>query len=866
MIRNIVFGLSCLGLPVSGLAVDYLVDVKPVLQARCYACHGALKQKGGLRLDTVTRMREGDVITPGMAAESELVTRIRANSLDDRMPPEGEALSADEISAIIDWINGGAEAPADEVGDQDPRDHWAFVSPEKSEFSAAVVGRSGVRNPIDALIGAKQGELGLTPQPAASDELLIRRVYLDLIGLPPSREERLAFLSDERPDAYERLVDRLLGSPQYGERWGRHWMDVWRYTDWYGLGAQLRFSQKHIWRWRDWIIESLNEDKGYDQMIREMLAGDELAPTDPSVLRATGYLARNYYLFNRDTWLEQTIEHTGQAFLGLTMQCAKCHDHKYDPISQEDYYRFRAFFEPHQVRLDAVPGETDLEADGLPRVFDAHPEAPTYLYRRGSDKDPDKSRVLTSAVPSILAWEELRTEEKALPPEAYFPGLQTFVLGDRLREAERAIERAERGLENCEDVSGCGLAELKLTAAKRRPAALRAAHRADRAQHGLDDSVPADEAIREAAQADQAYQLAAAEAALAEARRAVGTAEEKKRDAAKKQLERAEKELAEREKQFEENPNYYTSLRGSLKALESPAETNDSRRKPYARKTTGRRSALAAWITDQRNPLTARVAVNHIWMRHFGEPLVADVQDFGRRSKEPPLQDVLDFLAVTFMESGWRMKPLHRLMVTSEAYRRSSSAVGAEEETLAADPDNRFLWRRHALRMESQVLRDTMRHLAEQLDLTLGGPTIDPSKGENQGRRSLYFTHSRDDQHRFLSMFDDAEILACYRRSVSIIPQQALALVNSRLSLSLAESVAQRVDNDLLLDDENFVLRAFESVLGEAPTGEEQKLCLDLIREVRAALKGLSAEGKQRRARRNLIQALFNHNDFITIR
>ena len=198
----------------------------------------------------------------------------------------------------------------------------------------------------------------MTPQGPAERSLLLRRVYLDLIGLPPTREEMQAFLGDKSPDAYEKVVDRLLASPQYGERWGRHWMDVWRYSDWWGLGAELRNSQKHIWHWRDWIVESLNEDKGYDRMLREMLAADELYPTDPDALRATGFLARHYFIFNRTTWLDETVEHTGKAFLGLTFNCCKCHDHKYDPFSQADYYRFRAIFEPYQIRTDNVPGET----------------------------------------------------------------------------------------------------------------------------------------------------------------------------------------------------------------------------------------------------------------------------------------------------------------------------------------------------------------------------------------------------------------------------------------------------------------------------------------------------------------------------
>ena len=247
------------------------------------------------------------------------------------------------------------------------------------------------------LLENKRIERGLKSQSEAEQTILLRRLYLDLIGLPPTQAQ----LDDMRP--WNEIVDELLNNPQHGERWARHWMDVWRYTDWYGLGSQLRNSQKHIWHWRDWIVESLNQDKGYDRMIQEMIAADELAPEDASALRATGFLARNYYLFNRTTWLDATIEHTGKAFLGLTLNCAKCHDHKYDPITHEDYYRFRAIFEPHQVRLDPVLGVTDFEKGGLPRVFDDHLDIKTYLHLRGDPKNPDKDREMTPAVPAILA-------------------------------------------------------------------------------------------------------------------------------------------------------------------------------------------------------------------------------------------------------------------------------------------------------------------------------------------------------------------------------------------------------------------------------------------------------------------------------
>ena len=351
--------------------VDYAKQIKPLLASKCYACHGVLKQEANLRLETrallMTGGDSGAAIVPGDTDASLILERVTADE-DDRMPPadEGAALKPEEIALLRAWIEQGAVAPDEEIPSA-PNQHWAFQRIERPTLPYADGDATDSGNPIDRLLGARQAEKGLKPQSPAERSLLIRRLYLDLVGLPPSPEQ----LHDPRP--WEQIVDELLASPQYGERWGRHWMDVWRYTDWYGLGAQLRNSQKHIWHWRDWIVDSLNADKGYDRMILEMLAGDELAPDDPDVVAGTGFLARNYYLFNRTTWLDDTIEHTGKAFLGLTINCAKCHDHKYDPISHVDYYSFRAIFEPHQVRLDPVPGVVDLETDGLPRVVRRSP-------------------------------------------------------------------------------------------------------------------------------------------------------------------------------------------------------------------------------------------------------------------------------------------------------------------------------------------------------------------------------------------------------------------------------------------------------------------------------------------------------------
>jgi len=245
-----------------------------------------------------------------------------------------------------------------------------------------------VQNPIDAFVAADREKRKLTAVPEAERRVLLRRVYLDLVGVPPSVAEMNRFLADRSPKAYEAVVDRLLADPRYGERWGRHWMDIWRYSDWYGWrkGNDVRNSQRFMWRWRDWIVESLNQDKSYDRMILEMLAADEVTPEDPKALRATGFLARNYSKYDRDGWMQDAVDHTALGMLGITVKCARCHDHKFDPIAQEEYHRFRAFFEPYDVRVDRVPGKR-ISKDGLARVFDSDTGAAIGLDRRGGTGD-----------------------------------------------------------------------------------------------------------------------------------------------------------------------------------------------------------------------------------------------------------------------------------------------------------------------------------------------------------------------------------------------------------------------------------------------------------------------------------------------
>jgi mono/diheme cytochrome c family protein len=782
--------------------VDYRKEIRPILQERCYACHGALAQKSKLRVDSGANMLRHGVIVPGKPAESELIARVSSTDDKTRMPPEGHALKPEQLAKLRAWIEQGARVPADDAEEPDPRDHWSFRTPVRPKVPEIANRQSPIINPIDAFVAAKWAEKGLTPVKPADKRILLRRVTLDLTGLPPTAAEYDAFLKDDSPDAYEKVVDRLLASPQYGERWGRHFLDIWRYSDWWGLGAELRNSQKHIWHWRDWVVESFNADLGYDEMIRQMLAADELYPTDPAKLRATGYLARPYFLFNRTTWLDEVVEHTGKGFLGLTFNCAKCHDHKYDPVKQADYYSYRALFEPYQVRTDVVPGEADVTKNGIPRVFDCNLEAATPFHIRGDERNPDKDRVVTPGLPQFLSPDGLKISAVKLPREAHQPL--------RRHEIARTVLRA---------------AELKWA---------RAMVAADEREQGsINKSLFARLALR-----------APAENALAAAK-----AEFKAVEAAIKDPSKAP-----------------VAHRGSVKAAESNVETAESKARPFPDTSTGRRSALASWIADEKNPLTARVAVNHVWLRHFGQPLVPTVFEFGRRGTPPTHPELLDWLAVELMENNWSFKHLHRLIVTSRAYRLSSSSLSAEANA-QIDGENRFLWRMNSQRMDANTIRDSLLHLAGELDLTAGGPPVPSGHQDASRRRSMYFFHSHNDHNKLLDTFDNANVLECYRRSESIVPQQALALWNGKLALEMAAKINDALHTRLKnAGDPDFIAAAFETILGTTPNHDEVITCLDSLVALRATLNDLKEPERAKRARLQVVQALLNHNDFVTVR
>ncbi len=1095
----------------ANVPVDYVKDVRPILRAKCAMCHNEAEPSGGLRLDGVAHvMKGGDsgpVLIPGNSTESRLIQAV-VQAGDLKMPPpeEGKPLESAQIEILRRWIDQGAKIPDDE----NQITHWAFLKPVRPavplvEGSSSLLvgneGGAGAIHPIDAFVAQQHAARGLVPIAPAPKHVLLRRVYLDLIGLPPTPEQLAAFENDSSPDAYEKVVDQLLASPHYGERWGRHWMDVWRYSDWDGYGAEVRESKPHIWRWRDWIIESLNADKSYDQMVVEMLAADEACPDDLQAARATGYLVRNWYVFNRNAWLDNTIEHTGKAFMGVTFNCARCHDHMFDPLAQTEYYSLRAIFEPHDVRTDRVPGQSDVVKDGLVRAYDANAAAQTLLFVRGDEKNPLKDKPLAPLVPAVFGNRELPIEPVNLPASSYYPGLQPFVIeearqnaeaerklaDDSLAAAKVAIEKAQSALAEfksrpdrpaepatllTDDFSkarpelweaGTGNWQYQDGGLKQLDAAdtmcsmkgrqivsgdftvrmkfritggdvyksagvafdvvddqnltfiyvssgggkLQIAHRVNGADqypangskpmtvelnrdhemivkvrgaqveislngesqltYSLPNPRPAQGRVnlwtydattdftaievKDAAEISEATLMAnlrSAESGLqtAEKKQAIaqalleftnariaadaanyatppaGNAKELSLAAGKAEktwlllqedlkLVTAEQSLAAAkaalpgegmpadEKKTKAVTDAEAAVTAAKTAVETAAKVAAEPFEAYTRFTpvypsssSGRRLAFARWVVSPENPLAARVAVNHMWLRHFHQPLVPTVFDFGMNGKPASHPELLDWLAIELMESGWKMKPLHRLIVTSRTYRLASSAAASSSDVATAaanskiDPENRALWRQNSHRMEAEIIRDATFYVAGQLDTTMYGADLDPATGLTLARRSVYFRTSKEKKMTFLSTFDSANPVECYQRAESISPQQSLAMSNSPLTLAQSRILAGKLSEQLPADNSeetatSFIGLAFRHVLLRDPTAEERSECLAFVKQQSERLAAGSAltsfsggtanpvkpsADALRRARENLVHVLMNHNDFVTIR
>jgi hypothetical protein len=575
----------------------------------------------------------------------------------------------------------------------------------------------------------------------------------------------------------------------------------------------------------------------------------------------------------------------------------------YDPLSQREYYSLRAFFEPYDVRTDRLPGEPDTTKAGLVRVFDSKPEAPTFLFVRGNDKNALTDDPIKPAVPALFGDIACSIESLQLPQASWQPGSVQFVRDDILAAGQKEIEKATAAIETAKTKfdeavrktvavspspdaavvdadAQIALAEINLRLAEANLAISELRLLADDAAFATPPKASAKALAEATARAERDRSVLQAQKGVLQAEVNLTTARRNKKDGDVRSL------------------NVLTAAEnGIIAAVKARGDAIEALPKPlgdythftpvYPKTTTGRRLALAHWITSPDNPLAARVAINHIWLRHFGTPLVPTVFDFGMNGKPPTNQALLDWLATQLMENGWRMKPIHKLIVTSRAYRLSSSTLNLELGTLNSrlDPENLYYWRANPRRMEAEAVRDATLFLAGSLDLTRGGPDIDQAQGLTNPRRSLYFRTAKEKKVEFLSLFDSPNPVECYRRSESIAPQQALAMANSTLTLAQARVLAKKISESLNGSAHDaprqFIETAFTRILCRPPTAHELAACLDFLTNESAALSNAasftaftsgpaatvapSADPIQR-ARENLVHVLFNHNDFVAVR
>ncbi|MDX1985037.1 MAG: PSD1 and planctomycete cytochrome C domain-containing protein [Bryobacteraceae bacterium] len=763
--------LRILALVVSGgcllaqQAVDYESKVLPILRANCIACHSEKNITSGLSLETQESLlrggNRGAVVKKSDPAASLLLQALRHEG-DVKMPP-GRKLKDEQIAILEQWVKDGVPMPAALMkARRKGADHWAFQAPKRHP-APEVQNVAAVRNPIDNFVLARLEKAGLKPSPEADKATLLRRVSLDLIGLPPTPKELREYLADARPDAYERAVDRLLASPHYGERWARVWLDIARYADTDGYTID---APRPIWKYRDWVIEAINKDVPFSQFVIEQYAGDLLPNPTNDQLIATGFHRNTPSNYEGGIDFEQyrveavadRVQTTGAAFLGLTLGCARCHDHKYDPISQREFYQLFAFLN----NVDEVDKEDDRKYFNKPFL-------------------------------------DLATAEESARSEAY--QAQVDALQAELKAYEAKLSEEKRKTDPGWMERRKNLAELRK-------------HKPEVTQTLIMRELPTPRQSYIHLGGDFTRKGASVDAAV---------------------------------------PSVFPQLKG----------------------VSGRptRLDLARWLVDRDNPLTARVTVNRFWQKYFGKGLVDTENDFGTMGEKPTHPELLDWLAVEFMDRGWSQKALHKTIVMSGVYRQASAA---RADAKAVDPDNRLLAYQSRIRLDAEVIRDSALVASGLFSGKLGGPSVYPpipagansvtqvtrewktATGPDRYRRGLYTYFQRSAPHPGLVLFDapDATV-ACTRRIQSNSPLQALTLLNDEAYFEFAQALADRAMKSGA-NDETRLKEAFAHALNRTPSETEQGRLLRLLAAQR------DSKRDDRAAWTAVSRVLLNLDEFMT--
>ncbi len=769
--------------------IDFRKDIYPLLESKCFECHSGRNPSSGRRLDDREELLGTTTGEPLVDLKqidaSRFMKAVLGQTKDKRMPPEDEPLSAYEVRQLRDWISTGLEWDDSLLPPVNGRsNHWAFV-PVKRPALPTIKPDESPANPIDAFIIAKleAHQLRLT-QPASRAKLL-RRLSLDLLGLPPSREQLADFLADDRPNAVESLIDELLASPHYGERWGRHWLDVARWAE--SEGFESNHPRPFAWRYRDYVIDSFNSDRPYDEFVRQQLAGDELTPYSDENLIATGFLAAARISSNEeDKWLQRNdvlvdiVNATSSAFLGLTMNCAQCHNHKFDPLTLRDYYRWQGFF------LSGQPLNVELQEPLHRRDFDQ---------RRSAEFDDvlaRKQQIFENARQRMIAQvrESLTTAERAVYD---IPSDQRTVAQElEARRIDLKFQYTQLGIEKFIT------ADEKATFedAKKKAADFEKAGLIKPQTFGFYSPITSPHRLEVLPQLGfypLPYQP--------------------------DELKRARPYLMIRGEVHAIGPtvsNGWPEILGAsfdFKPTSSEPASSSTAAKPLTRKD------LAQWLTDERHPLTARVWVNRIWQQHFGKGLVETAGDFGLKGAKPTHPELLDWLAAELVRANWSTKHIQRLILTSRTYQQSAECLA---KTIAADPDNAWLSRWPIRRLENEPLRDFLLAAADRLDVTIGGPSVATDKREASTRRSIYLFQKRGQPPELQALFDGPSEASesCARRVSSTTSLQSLFLLNHDFTLSAARDLAA-IAKQSSLDRRHQVAFIFERVLARVPTPQD---------------------------------------------
>ena len=901
--------------------MDFVREVRPIFEEHCHDCHGPDKQKSGFRIDLKDKaFRSGDKhspnLVPGRAADSPLIHFITTDDEEERMPPKGERLSSREIDILTRWIDEGAVWPdgIDVVEADDRTDHWSFKPVQTA--SASSEPRS-----IDAFIDAKLAEKRLHRSPPADAVSLIRRITFDLTGLPPTPEEVHEFQGEHLRNpqsAIRNVVDRLLASPRYGERWAQHWLDVVRYADTHGF--EVNTERPNAWPYRDYVIRAFNNDTPYDQFIKEQIVGDAMGQD-----AATGFLVTASVLLPgqigkdepskrlaRQDSIDEIVTNIGQTFLGLSVGCARCHDHKFDPISAKDYYSMQAFVagveygdrplrtpEAEAARQEAAQlkarlTEIDRQLSAFVPLAQSGAERPRVNFQKNVDRFPPvKTRRLRFTVratmsnnlrePCIDELEVFTTDGKNLSPDATVTSSGDTIVANRhdlkfLNDGEFGNSRSWMSNEK-----GGGWVSLEFASGQTIERVVWGRDRLGKFKDRLaiDYQIeidPGDGTWKVVADStdrrpfdpkdkkEPAFTTAGLSPDEASAAKALMT-ERKPLEAQVKAATGAQKAFAGT---FRIPDDIHLLNRGDPEQpVEpvTPAVLSSLGKLTLSRDADEqkRRLALADWIASPTHPLTARVMVNRLWQGHFGIGLVETASDFGRMGTPPTHPELLDWLAAEFIRSGWSVKHLHRLIMTSETYRQSSGSAIENRRPLEVDADARLLWRYPGRRLEAESIRDSILAVSGQLNPKMYGRGYDlfDKRGGLSGfnpvehftgdglRRMIYAHKVRRETEAVFGAFDCPDAgQSTARRIESTTPIQALNLFNSPFTLDQAAAFAERVKNEAGNDETAQIHRAYQLALSRDATPEELNDALPLIKTHGLAI---------------LCRALFNSNEFLFV-